>query len=165
MAGKAHAYAQLIWACLKGWLQQQLLEPQYEFRPDRSCSDALFRLCLLSERAWDEQQTLFLGMLDLTKAFSSVDRGLALQILLHRDASAKLVARIKDLHTGHSAVIRGAVDSPAVKTDAGFKQRPYGVCFSVLAPDLFNLYQLDTAVRARSSFATSVELLEGQDHL
>ena len=72
MAGKA--YAQLIRARLKDWLQQQLLEPQYGFRPDRSCSDALFSLRLLCERAWDKQQTLFLGMLDLTKAFDSVDR-------------------------------------------------------------------------------------------
>ena len=138
VAGKA--YTQLIRARLKGWLQQQLLEPQYGFRPDRSCSDALFSLRLLCERAWDWQQTLFLGMLDLTKAFDSVDRGLAWQILLHRGAPAKLVALIKDLHTGHSAVIRGAVDSPAVGTDAGFKQG------CVLATELFNLY-LDTAVR------------------
>ena len=139
MAGKA--YAQLIRARLKDWLQQQLLEPQYGFRPDRSCSDALFSLRLLCEQAWDKQQTLFLGMLDLTKAFDSIDRGLAWQILLHRGAPAKLVALIKDLHTGHSAVIRGAVDSPAVETHAGFKQG------CVLAPDMFNLY-LDTAVRA-----------------
>ena len=84
---------------------------------------------------------MFLGMLDLTKAFDSVDRGFAWQILLHRGAPAKLVALIKDLHTGHCAVIRGAVDSPAVETYAGFEQG------CVLAPDLFNLY-LDTAVWA-----------------
>ena len=98
MAGKA--YAQLIRARLKGWLQQQLLEPQYGFRPDKSCSDALFSLRLLCERAWDKQQTLFLGMLDLTKAFDSVDRGLAWQILLHRGAPAKLVVLI---HLGGTA--------------------------------------------------------------
>ena len=94
----------------------------------------------MCEQAWGKQQASFLGMLDL-KAFDSIDRGLAWQILLHRGAPAKLVALIKDLHTGHCAVIRGAVDSPAVETHAGFKQG------CVLAPDLFNLY-LDTAVRA-----------------
>ena len=139
MAGKA--YAQLIRARLKDWLQQQLLEPQYGFRPDRSCSDALFSLRLLCERAWDKQQTLFLGMLDLTKAFDSVDRSLAWQILLRRGAPTKLVALIRDLHTGHSAVIRGEVDSRPVASAAGFKQG------CVLAPDLFSLY-LDTAVRS-----------------
>ena len=51
------------------------------------------------------------------------------------------MALIKDLDTGHSAIIRGAIDSPAVGTDAGLKQG------CVLAPELFNLY-LDTSVRA-----------------
>ena len=103
--------------------------------------DALFSLRLLCERAWDRQQPLFFGMLDLTNAFDSIDRGLAWQILLHRGAPAKLVVLIEDLHIGHSAVIMGTVDSPAVGTDAGFKQG------CVLAPELFNLY-LDAAVRA-----------------
>ena len=64
-------------------------------------------LNLLCERAWVKQQILFLGMLDLTKAFNSVDRGLAWQIILHTGAPAMLVALIKDLHPGPSAAVRG----------------------------------------------------------
>ena len=78
-------------------------------------------------------------MLDLTKAFNSVDRGLAWQTLLHRGAPAKPSGP----HQGLAHWALCTVDSPAVGTDldAGFKQR------CVLTPDLFSLY-LDTAVQA-----------------
>ena len=41
-------------------------------------------------------------MLDLTKAFDSVDMEMSWQILLSRGAPPKLVALIRDLHTHHS---------------------------------------------------------------
>ena len=79
-------------------------------------------------------------MLDLTKAFDSVDRHMAWQILLSRGVPPKLVALIKDLHTSHSAIIKAELDSTPVFTDTGFKQG------CVLAPDLLNV-TLDTIVR------------------
>ena len=47
-------------------------------------------------------------MLDIIKAFDSVDREMAWQILLSRDTPPKLVALIKDLHliTQQSAAAR-----------------------------------------------------------
>ncbi len=62
-------------------------------------------------------------MLDLAKAFDSVDREMASQILLSRGAPPKLVALIRDLHKCHSAVIRSEVDSAPVGTSVGFKQK------------------------------------------
>ncbi|KAL3147528.1 hypothetical protein ABBQ38_014582 [Trebouxia sp. C0009 RCD-2024] len=44
-------------------------------------------------------------MLDLPKTFDSVDQNMARQILLSRGVPPKLVALIKDLRTGHSAII------------------------------------------------------------
>jgi len=78
-------------------------------------------LRLLYNGAWDKGQTLHICMLDLTKAFHSVDREMAWQILLSRGAPPKLVALIRDLHTHHSAVIRSEVDSAPVDTSVGFK--------------------------------------------
>ena len=72
-------------------------------------------------------------MLDLTKAFDSVDREMAWQILLSRGALPKLVALIRDFHTHHSAVIRSEVDSAPVGTSVGFTQG------CVLAPLFFNV--------------------------
>ena len=136
----AKAYANVLRARLSEHLGSQVLEQQSGFRPDRSCTDSLFSLRLVCESAWNKHRTLFLCMLDLTKAFDSVDRNMAWQILLSRGVPPKLVALIKDLHTGHSAIIRAELDSCPVPTDTGFKQG------CVLAPDLFTL-TLDTVVR------------------
>ena len=79
-------------------------------------------------------------MLDLTKAFESVDREMAWQILLSGGAPPKLVALIKDLHRHHSAVIRSEVDSAPVSTSVGLKQG------CVLAPPFFDVC-LDSVIR------------------
>ena len=79
-------------------------------------------------------------MLDLTKAFDSVDRDMAWHILSSRGVPSKLVALIKDLHTNHTAIIRAELDSHPVPTRVGFKQG------CNLAPDLFTI-TLDTIVR------------------
>ena len=79
-------------------------------------------------------------MLDLTKAFDSVDRDMAWHILLSRGVPSKLVALIKDLHTDHTAVIRAELDSSPIPTTVGFKQG------CNLASDLFTVI-LDTIVR------------------
>ena len=136
----AKAYANVLRARLFECLGDQLLEQQYGFRPDRSCADALFSLRRVCESAWNKGTTLYICMLDLTKAFDSVDRNMAWQVLLSRGVPPKLVALIKDLHTNHSVIIRAELDSPPIITDTGFKQG------CVLAPDLFNIV-LDTVVR------------------
>ena len=79
-------------------------------------------------------------MLDLTKAFDSVDREMAWQILLSRGAPPKLVALIRNLHTHHSAVIRSEVDFAQIGTSVVFKQG------YVLAPPLFDVC-LDSVIR------------------
>ena len=87
----AKVYAMLLRNRLSEWLQQRLLEPQCGFRPGRSCADAPCSLRFLSSLAWNKNKTLYICMLDLTKAFDSVNRDLASRILLCRGAPAKLV--------------------------------------------------------------------------
>jgi len=104
------------------WLADNLLDKQCGFRPSRSAVDPLFSLRLLLIGAWDKGQTLHTCMLDLTKAFDSVVREMAWQILLSRGATPKLVTLIRGLHTHHSAVICSQVDSAPVGTSVGSKQ-------------------------------------------
>ena len=84
-------------ARLSDWLPvaDHLLDQECGFRPDRSTSNALFslRIGLLCESAWDKGTTLHMCMLDLTKAFDSVDQEMAWQILLSRGALPKLASR------------------------------------------------------------------------
>ncbi len=138
IAGKA--CANVLSARLSEWLADNLLDEQCGFRPSRSTVDALFSLRLLCNGAWDKGQTLHICMLVLTKAFDSVDREMAWQLLLSRGAPPKLVALIRDLHTHHSAVICSEVDSAPVGTSVEFKQG------CVLAPPLFNVC-LDSVIR------------------
>ena len=138
IAGKA--YANMLSAHRSEWLADNLLDEQCRFRPSRSTVDALFSLHLLCNGAWDKSQILHICMLDLTKAFDSVDREMAWQILLSRGAPPKLVALLRDLHTHHSVVIRSKVDSAPVGTSVGFKQG------CVLAPLLF-IVCLDSVIR------------------
>jgi hypothetical protein len=112
----------MLSACHSQWLADILLDEQRGFRPGRSAVDPLFSLRLLSNGAWDKGQTLHVCMLDLTKAFDSVDREMAWQILLSRGATPKLVILIRDLHMHHSAVIRSQVDSAPVGASVGSKQ-------------------------------------------
>ena len=65
------------WCCRKGypkWLDQQLLKPQYGFRPGRERADALFSLRSLCSLVWNNNKTSYICMLDLAKAFASADR-------------------------------------------------------------------------------------------
>ena len=82
IAGKA--YANVLSTRLSEWLADNdyLLDEQCGFRPNRSTMDGLFSLCLLCNGAWHKGKPLYICMLDLTKAFDSVDRGMAWQILL-----------------------------------------------------------------------------------
>ncbi len=136
----AKVYAMVLRERLSKWLEQQLLEPQYGFRPGRGCADAFFSLRSLCSLAWNKKKTLYICMLDLAKAFDSADRDLAWRILLTRGAPPKLVALLKDLHTDHCGIIRAELDSADVHIDKGFKQG------CVNAPGLFSIY-LDTVVR------------------
>ena len=122
------------------WLEQQLLEPQYGFRPGRGCADALFSLRSLSSLAWNKHKTLYICVVDLAKASDSADWDLAWRILLIRGAPPKLVALLRDLHTHHCGIIRAELDSADVHIDKGCKQG------CVNAPGLFSVY-LDTVVR------------------
>ena len=118
----AKVYALILRDKLSQWLQGPLLEPQCGFRPGRGCADALFCLRSVCSSAYNKDKSLYICMLDLTKAFDSADRDLAWHVLLTRGAPPKLVALLKDLHTDHCGVVRSELDFADVDINKGFKQ-------------------------------------------
>ena len=60
-----------------------LPESQYGFRTSRSTIDMIFALRHLQEKAVEQQQSLYMIFVDLSKAFNTVDRS-TLWILLRR---------------------------------------------------------------------------------
>ena len=92
-------------------LADKFLDEQCGFRPSRSTVDALVSLRLPCKSGLGQGPDSPLCMLDLAKAFDSVDKEMPWQILLSRGAPPKLVNFIRDLHTHHSPVICSKVDS------------------------------------------------------
>ena len=137
--GKVFAYVLL--GRLQGWAEQHLLEWQCGFRSGRGCGDALFVLRGVLERAWEANVPLYICFIDLAKAYDSVDRETAWQVLEYKGVSPKLVQMLRGLHSDTSCVVR-AFDgtSEPFQIHTGFKQG------CVLAPTLFNIY-IDTIAR------------------
>ena len=99
----AKVYAMVLRERFSKWLEHQLVEPQYRFRPGRGCADALCSLRSLCSLAWNKNKTLYICRLDLAKASDSADREPMWRVLVTRGAPPKLVALLRDLHTDHVA--------------------------------------------------------------
>ena len=57
-------------------LKKILPEAQCDFRLNRGTSDTIFTLRQLQEKALEQQGSIYMEFIDLTKAFDSVDRSL-----------------------------------------------------------------------------------------
>jgi hypothetical protein len=127
---------------LRGWAEGALLEVQYGFRDNRGCPDAIFVLRRVIEQHLVRRRPLYICLIDITKAYDSVNRETAWKALLHRGAPPKIVELLRDMHTNTRYVVRaprlGLGDTFGVET--GFKQG------DVISPMLFNLY-MDCVIR------------------
>ena len=112
-----------------------LQENQYGFHKGRGCTDQLYSLRLLMEKAREYHHPLHICFVDLRKAYVSVDRHtlwLVLQYCYH--LPPKLLTIIKALHNHTSATVQSYSVSVGVKQGC------------VLAPTLFNLF-FDAVIR------------------
>ena len=138
----AKVYSLIIGERLKKWADEHLLDVQSGFRPERGCADAIFSLRRLQEEALNKQRNMFTCFIDLSKAYDSIPRALAWDMLARRGVPCKIISLLRDLHTDTWCALKGDHKSAAswfeVKT--GFKQG------DVNAPMLFNLF-IDTVVR------------------
>jgi hypothetical protein len=122
-------------------LEPTLLEYQCGFRPQRGCADQLFALRRLAEMSVEWQQRMYVGFVDLRKAFDSLHRPALWAILRSRDIPEQLVRTLEDLHTDTTCCVRLA----------GRRSRRFGMEYGVqqgcpLANPLFNVF-FDHVVR------------------
>ena len=103
---------------------------------DQICgtSDAIFTLRQLQEKALEQQESIYMAFIDLTKAFDSVDRSLLWKIMLRLGIPPTFVNVCRSLHTNNYARVRynGELTEP-FSTRTGVRQG------CILAPLLFNL--------------------------
>ena len=113
-----------------------LAEEQCGFRPKRSTIDMIFVVRRLRQLARKKSTLLYMCFVDLTKAYSSVDRTLLWAVLARFRVPPKMVAVIRHIHDGMRARIRtdDGECSDWFSVERGLRQR------CVLAPLLFNIF-------------------------
>ena len=135
-------FARVLLNRIKPRAEALLRENQCGFRKGRGCTDQLFSLRVLIEKAREYHHPLYICFVDLRKAYDSVSRTTLWSILEHcYHLPPKLLTVIKALHDNTSAAVRSyGKTSEMFPVSVGVKQG------CVLAPTLFNLY-FDTVIR------------------
>ena len=112
-----------------------LPETQCGFRPSRGTTDMIFAARQLQEKCQEQRQPLYMGFIDLTKAFDSVKRDLLWDILARFGCPEKFITILRLLHDDMSVVVtaNGNFTEP-FKVKSGVKQGCVG------APTLFSIF-------------------------
>lgn len=116
----AKAYANVFRARLSEYLGSQLLEQQPGYQARQELHRLTVQSRLVCKLAWNIHKTMFLCMLDLTKAFDCVDRTMAWHILLSRGcaqvggAHQGLAHRQLSHHQSRAGLIFSLASSKAV---------------------------------------------------
>ena len=113
-----------------------LPEEQCGFRPNRSTPDMMFVVCRLQEIRRKAGVSLFMCIIDLQKAYDTVDRTLLWQVLTRIGVPTQMTAVIQQFHDGMRACVRpnDGVCSDWFEVEQGLRQG------CVLSPLLFDIF-------------------------
>ena len=134
-------FARILLNRIKPRAEVLLRENQCGFRKGRGCTDQLFSLRVLMEKAREYHHPVYICFVDLRKVYDSVHRSTLWSVLEHcYHLPPKFLTIIKALHENTSAAVRPyGKTSDQFPVSVGIKQG------CVLAPTLFNLF-FDTVV-------------------
>ncbi|XP_076069804.1 uncharacterized protein LOC143041683 [Oratosquilla oratoria] len=115
--------------------EDNLLEAQCGFRPNRSTADMIFVMRQVQEKCIEQNMDLYAVFIDLTKAFDTVNREVLWVILSKLGCPEKFVNLIRQFHDDMTGqVLSGGEVSEPFNISNGVKQG------CALAPILFNLF-------------------------
>ena len=119
---------------IRNKIHPEISTEQYGLMKNKGTKNAIFVLRMLSERAIQMQQTMYLCFVDWKKAFDSVDHEKLLQLLNKIGIDGKDIRLIQVLYYEQTANVKIGND---VTGDTQIKKRVRQGC--VLSPDLLNL--------------------------
>ncbi len=113
-----------------------LPESQSGFHPNRGTTDMIFTTRQLQEKCREQNLSLYMAFIDLTKAFDSVNRQTLWLVLAKIGCPEKYIRILRLLHDNMSAtVLSGSGDeTEPFRVDTGVKQG------CVIAPTLFSIF-------------------------
>ena len=110
-------------------------DEQGGFRSGREYVDQIFTREQISEKAREKTRRMYVGFMDLEKAYDRVNKKALWQVLKMNDMGAKLLNGIKSIHLNSLACVRvKGGDSGCFRIDSGMRQG------CVMSPWLFILY-------------------------
>ena len=126
----------LLKRLIKHISEDRMPETQCGFRQNRATtSDMIFVARQAMEKCREQQKSLHMCFVDLSKAFDTVDRPMLWQVLRLSGCPEKFVKLVRLLHDGMGARVKvGNLESEPFQVSRGVKQG------CTLAPVLFNLY-------------------------
>ena len=128
-------YARVVLARLQSLASRVYPESQCGFRAGRSTVDMIFSLRQLQEKCREQQKSLYIAFIDLTKAFDLVSRSGLFSLLQKIGCPPRLLQMIISFHEDmHSTVCYNGGTSDAFPVSSGVKQG------CVLAPTLFGIF-------------------------
>ncbi|KAK2710048.1 hypothetical protein QYM36_013648 [Artemia franciscana] len=140
---------------LSNWLNKNNLihEEQGGFRTGYGMTDSVFILKALIDKYGKDKTCLYVGFLDLHKAFDSVNRELLKDAMLNIDLPHSFVRLIVSMYTCVSGIIQvGNRFSKLFYIKRGVKQG------STLSPKLFNIFVNDVVNFLENRWAPKVSL-------
>ena len=127
--------ARIIQLRLQEVAEKELPESQCGFRKGRGCSDMIFVVRQLVEKASEHRSKLFLLFVDLRKAYDSVPRAAMWRALEKLGIPKYIINIIRSFHDGMTARMRVNGElTEEFPVENGLRQG------CTLAPTLFNLY-------------------------
>ena len=127
--------AKILSTRLTSLAENILPESQCGFRPGRGTADMIFTARQIQEKCREQRKPLYMGFIDLTKAFDSINRELLWEILSRYGCPPKFINILKLLHDNMSVtVIANGNTTQPFKVTSGVKQG------CVIAPTLFSVF-------------------------
>ena len=133
-----------------------LPEEQSSFRPNRSTTDVMFVIRRLRELARKKLIPLYVCVIDLNRAYNSVDRTLLWTVLACFGVPQNMISVIRQFHNGMRACVRldNRVYSRWFAVEKGLRQG------YVLAPLLFNIFFAVVINAASTCFKADKGIME-----